>query len=130
MTCEVQTTASKFTALKPYNPFESAWVRQHGAQLLIPVVLALGLLLWEGLVRWQDYPPFILPGPGLVWRKFDRSWVRTWPGADERLPDGLCVGQVPACRTVGRPLPGGQPKCADCGYRAVVGHLVWQWVNE
>ena len=70
MTCEVQTTASKFTALKPYNPFESAWVRQHGAQLLIPVVLALGLLLWEGLVRWQDYPPFILPGPGLVWRKF------------------------------------------------------------
>ncbi len=32
--------------------------------------LALFLLLWEGLVRWQDYPPYILPGPGDVWARF------------------------------------------------------------
>jgi NitT/TauT family transport system permease protein len=29
-----------------------------------------GLLGWEGLVRWQNYPPFILPGPLVVWHKF------------------------------------------------------------
>ncbi len=32
--------------------------------------LALFLLLWEGLVRWQDYPPYILPSPGDVWARF------------------------------------------------------------
>lgn len=44
--------------------------RRHGQLLLAPLVLLIGLALWEGLVRWQQYPPFILPGPGLVWRKF------------------------------------------------------------
>jgi NitT/TauT family transport system permease protein len=43
---------------------------------LSPLLTALGLLaalaLWEGLVRWQEYPPFLLPGPGVVWRKF---WI-------------------------------------------------------
>lgn len=37
--------------------------------LAVPLALVVGLLAWEGLVRWQDYPPFILPGPALVWRK-------------------------------------------------------------
>jgi NitT/TauT family transport system permease protein len=36
---------------------------------LVPFVLVGGVVLWEGLVRWQEYPPFLLPGPGLVWRK-------------------------------------------------------------
>ncbi len=30
----------------------------------------LFLLAWELLVRWQDYPTFILPSPGVVWSKF------------------------------------------------------------
>lgn len=34
-----------------------------------PIVIASVLLLWEGLVRWQDYPAFILPGPLAVARK-------------------------------------------------------------
>lgn len=37
--------------------------------LSIPFVLAALFVLWEGLVRWQAYPPFILPGPLLVWRR-------------------------------------------------------------
>ena len=39
-------------------------------QLLIPVVIGFGLLLWDLLVRWQAYPPFILPRPLVVARKF------------------------------------------------------------
>ncbi len=31
------------------------------------------LLLWEGLVRWQHYPPFILPSPRDVWMRFVAS---------------------------------------------------------
>ncbi len=38
--------------------------------VLIPVVLALSLLAWDSLVRWQNYAPFILPGPGRVWARF------------------------------------------------------------
>jgi NitT/TauT family transport system permease protein len=62
---------------EPFTPFAlpspgaqlTRWQRKH-YRLSVPFVLLLGLALWEGLVRWQGYPPFILPGPGLVWRKF------------------------------------------------------------
>lgn len=43
-------------------------------RLLIPVVVALGILGWQALVVWGGYAPFILPGPGLVWRKFLSVW--------------------------------------------------------
>ena len=33
-------------------------------------MVALFLLAWEGLVRWQQYPTFILPRPAVVWNKF------------------------------------------------------------
>jgi NitT/TauT family transport system permease protein len=51
------------------RPTWSRWVRQHGEKLLVPVVLAVGLAAWSGLVAWQQYPVFILPGPGVVWAK-------------------------------------------------------------
>ena len=35
----------------------------------MPVVIAAGIWAWAGLVAWQQYPVFILPGPGLVWAK-------------------------------------------------------------
>ena len=38
--------------------------------LLAPLVLGAAILLWDALVRWQDYPSFILPAPGVVARKF------------------------------------------------------------
>ena len=37
--------------------------------LLVPVVVLIGVTLWSALVRWQEYPAFILPGPELVWAK-------------------------------------------------------------
>lgn len=45
------------------------WVRRYWDKILIPVVIAVGIALWAGLVAWQAYPVFILPGPLVVWRK-------------------------------------------------------------
>lgn len=39
-------------------------------QLVAPLVLIGVIVLWAALVAWQDYPPFILPSPVLVWQKF------------------------------------------------------------
>jgi NitT/TauT family transport system permease protein len=38
--------------------------------ILIPLALAFFLLAWHLVVRWGDYPPFILPSPALVWTRF------------------------------------------------------------
>ncbi len=41
------------------------------ARALVPLVgFAIFILGWEALVRWQQYPTYILPSPGEVWRKF------------------------------------------------------------
>ncbi len=52
----------------------NAFIRRNrmllGRLLLAPLTLALFLLAWEGLVRWQAYPIFILPRPIHVWAKF------------------------------------------------------------
>ena len=45
------------------------WLEKHPALAAFPFVLAAVLLLWEGLIRWQDYPTFILPRPGQVLQK-------------------------------------------------------------
>jgi NitT/TauT family transport system permease protein len=39
------------------------------AAVTFPFVVATILLLWEGLVRWQEYPAFILPSPLAVGSK-------------------------------------------------------------
>ncbi|MCC6166329.1 MAG: ABC transporter permease [Caldilineaceae bacterium] len=44
-------------------------------RLSMLVVAALGILGWHGLVVWGDYPPFILPGPAVVGRKFLSVWA-------------------------------------------------------
>ena len=59
------------------------WVAEHPALAAFPFVLGAALLLWEGLVRWQDYPTFILPRPGRVVHKTltmaaDGSLLRTF----------------------------------------------------
>jgi len=41
----------------------------YPAVVTFPFVVASVLLLWEGLVRWQEYPAFILPGPLAVGQK-------------------------------------------------------------
>ena len=37
---------------------------------LIPLALLLFVALWDLLVRWQNYPTFILPSPAKVWARF------------------------------------------------------------
>jgi NitT/TauT family transport system permease protein len=44
--------------------------RRFKERLLPLAALVIALLAWEGLVRWQRYPPFILPSPGRVWARF------------------------------------------------------------
>jgi len=78
------------------------WVRAYGALLLAPVVIALGLLAWEGIVRWQDYPLFILPGPLVVWRKFltlaaDGTLTRHTIVTLVEIASGLFLGVSAAC---------------------------------
>jgi NitT/TauT family transport system permease protein len=46
-----------------------SWLARHRQTLLFPLVIAAGVALWEGLVRWQQYPSFLLPAPGVVARK-------------------------------------------------------------
>jgi NitT/TauT family transport system permease protein len=49
-------------------PKPAWWLRSE--LWLAPIVLGAALLLWDGLVRWRDYPAFILPAPALVAQKF------------------------------------------------------------
>jgi len=43
---------------------------RYRAWLIAPIVTLFGVFGWEALVRWQDYPAFILPAPLVVWQKF------------------------------------------------------------
>lgn len=66
--------ASEMERPLPFAPSPTSggwarWLRQHGDKALIPVVVVAGILAWAGLVAWQKYPVFILPGPEVVWRK-------------------------------------------------------------
>lgn len=49
-----------------------ALLRRSGsvaATVLPPIVFgALVVLLWEGLVRWRDIQPIVLPAPSAIWR--------------------------------------------------------------
>jgi NitT/TauT family transport system permease protein len=38
--------------------------------ILVPLSLLLAILLWDGVVRLGNFPPFILPSPGLVWQRW------------------------------------------------------------
>lgn len=53
------------------RPASSVPLPRHSVTWVFPpVALAVMLVLWEGLVRWQDYPTFILPSPGRIWSRF------------------------------------------------------------
>ena len=45
------------------------WLARRRELFLTPLVLAAAVGGWAALVAWGDYPPFILPGPDVVWRK-------------------------------------------------------------
>jgi NitT/TauT family transport system permease protein len=44
-------------------------MKSNRSWYFIPLSLLIALLLWEGLARFGGFPPFILPGPGLVWQR-------------------------------------------------------------
>ena len=48
------------------------------ASVLPVVVLALGVLVWDLVVRVNDIPPYILPGPGLVLATLVADWPILW----------------------------------------------------
>ena len=73
------------------------WVAEHPALAAFPFVLGAALLLWEGLVRWQDYPTFILPRPGRVVQKAvtmaaDGSLLRHTQVTVAEIAAGLLIG--------------------------------------
>ena len=74
-----------------------AWLLRHRERLLVPVVLAAGIVLWDLLVRWQQYPAFVLPSPAVVARKFgivlaDGSLLRHTTVTLTEIALGLAIG--------------------------------------
>jgi NitT/TauT family transport system permease protein len=57
------------------EPQVGRWWAQQQTRVLLPVVVTLGVMAWSALVAWGDYPPFILPGPALVWRRLLEVWA-------------------------------------------------------
>jgi NitT/TauT family transport system permease protein len=48
-------------------------------RILLPVVvLAMGVAAWEVVVRANDIPPYVLPGPGAVFRTLVNDWPVLW----------------------------------------------------
>ncbi len=68
MTVQVEQSRAAFQSSSPSEPLER--LRRGWHYGLLPLGFFVMLGLWEALVRWQELPPFILPGPGVVWRKF------------------------------------------------------------
>jgi NitT/TauT family transport system permease protein len=48
-------------------------------RIMLPVVvLAMGVAAWEIVVRVNDIPPYVLPGPGAVFRTLVNDWPVLW----------------------------------------------------
>jgi NitT/TauT family transport system permease protein len=63
--------------------------------------LSAGLLIWVAMVRLRNYPPFILPLPGLVWQRFwqaaaDGSLARHTAATLQEVLAGLALGACAA----------------------------------
>jgi NitT/TauT family transport system permease protein len=53
--------------------------RTLAARVLLPVaVLAVGVLVWDMVVRIYDIPPYVLPGPRLVAATLLQDWPILW----------------------------------------------------
>ena len=50
-------------------------MNERALRIVLPlIVLALGVLVWDLVVRLNNLPPYILPGPGLVVRTLIEDW--------------------------------------------------------
>src|SRR3954467_11732240 len=55
---------------------ESGPRTERALRLLLPiVVLGLGVVLWGVVVRWRGIPPYVLPGPELVFTTLVADWA-------------------------------------------------------
>jgi NitT/TauT family transport system permease protein len=99
-----QVQTNSWRLLKPLQkqPAWPRWLVEHKTEAAVPFVLALGIVLWEGLVRWQNYPPFILPSPLVVASKFvtlaaDGTLLRHAQVTLLEIALGLFLGLTTAC---------------------------------
>src|ERR1700688_4190476 len=50
--------------------------RDHVLRIVLPIiVLALSLAIWEAVVRIENIPPYVLPGPGLILQTLIADWA-------------------------------------------------------
>ena len=67
-------------------------------RLLLPVVvLAAAVAGWAILVRVNDIPPYVLPGPGAVWRTLISDWPILWQSLLTTLSttlEGFCAAAI------------------------------------
>jgi NitT/TauT family transport system permease protein len=53
--------------------------REHALRIALPIiVLALGLVIWELVVRIEAIPPYVLPAPGLILQTLVDDWSLLW----------------------------------------------------
>ena len=58
------------------QPNKADNLARNGTRVLLPLaLLALGLLVWEFVVRLWEIPPYVLPGPLLVLRTLAADWT-------------------------------------------------------
>jgi NitT/TauT family transport system permease protein len=51
----------------------------RASRIVLPfAVLAAGIVAWDFLVRFNDLPPYVLPGPGLVLSTLIEDWPILW----------------------------------------------------
>lgn len=56
------------------------WVRLANPELIAPLIVGLCMLvMWEGLVRFFQVPPYLLPGPLLVLQTLIQEWPQLFP---------------------------------------------------
>jgi NitT/TauT family transport system permease protein len=70
MTYNTREAGTGWVATPGVRPRWQTRLARHRHRLLTPLVLVLAVAGWAALVRWQDLPPFILPGPMVVATKF------------------------------------------------------------
>lgn len=53
--------------------------RERALRILLPfIALAIGVLIWDLVVRLNDIQPYVLPSPGLVLQTLVKDWPLLW----------------------------------------------------
>lgn len=49
--------------------------RDRPLRVVMPIlVLVLGIAAWQAVVNYKNIPPYVLPGPDLIWQTFTTDW--------------------------------------------------------